>query len=115
MGSDLRYAIRALRRSPRNTAIAVAIFAPGIGMNTAMFSGINHVLLRPLPFPDADRLVRLRDEITDARGQRHPFNMSSRSAGIVRESADAFEVVAAFSGENMTMTRGDCGRSVHFR
>lgn len=105
--SDLRCALRALQRSPRNTIVAVAILALGIGMNTAMFSGINHVLLRPLPFPDAGRLMRLRDQITDTRGQRHPFNMSSKSAGTVREAADVFEVVAAFSGENMTMAGGD--------
>ena len=67
---DLRYAFRVLRRAPRNTAIAVAILGLGIGANTAMFSAINHVLLRPLPFADSDRLLRVRDAVTSADGQR---------------------------------------------
>ncbi|HYM25802.1 MAG TPA: ABC transporter permease, partial [Vicinamibacterales bacterium] len=103
MWPDFKYAVRTLQRSPRNTAIAAAILALAIGINTAMFSGINHVLLRPLPFPDADRLVRLRDEITDANGLRHPFNMSSRSFTIASNAADAFDEVVAMSGENMTL------------
>ena len=47
---DLRYARSAAARTPRNSAIAVAILALGIGANTAMFSAVNHVLLLPLPF-----------------------------------------------------------------
>ncbi len=54
----LRYAIRSLARAPLYTAAAVAILAIGIGSNTAIFSVIDAVLLRPLPFPHSDRLVR---------------------------------------------------------
>ncbi|MGE0862555.1 MAG: ABC transporter permease, partial [Vicinamibacterales bacterium] len=56
---DLRYAVRSLRRTPGFTVTAVAVAALGIGATTAAFSVADHVLLRPLPFPDSQRLVKL--------------------------------------------------------
>lgn len=56
---DLRYAIRALRRSPGFAVTALLLVALGVGANTAAFSVADFVLLRPLPFPGADRLVKI--------------------------------------------------------
>src|SRR5262249_51902687 len=59
MMHDLRYAIRTLKRSAGLTLLIVASLAIGIGANTAIFSVVNALLLKPLPYPDANRLVVL--------------------------------------------------------
>ena len=60
---DFRYAIRRLRNSRGFSAVAIATIALTIGANTAMFSLVNGMLLRPLPYPDPDRIVRVLERL----------------------------------------------------
>jgi hypothetical protein len=75
---DARYGVRALMRNPGFACVAILTFALGVGANTAIFSVINAVLLRPLPFPDAGRRSHLTDVRRAARRSRTRFATCSR-------------------------------------
>ena len=104
---DLAYALRRLRQAPGFTAVAVATLALGIGANGAIFSVVNAVLLRPLPFEDAERLVRdLHGLEGRAVGVYSPQNFLDVEAG-----ARSFESLAVFDGNGVTLTgRGQPAR-----
>jgi putative ABC transport system permease protein len=96
---DLAYALRRLRQSPGFTAVAVATLALGIGANGAIFSVVNAVLLRPLPFEDADRLVRLSQIWKGKPSVYSPQNFLD-----VQASAHSFESLAVYAGSGVTLT-----------
>ena len=73
VGRDVLYALRQVRRNPAFSAVAIATLALGIGVNTAMFSVVDAVLLKPLPFADADRLVMVWLDNTPVDGQSKFF------------------------------------------
>ncbi|MGB6158269.1 MAG: ABC transporter permease, partial [Acidobacteriaceae bacterium] len=87
---DLRYALRQLRRSPAFAALAILTLAIGIGANTAIFSFVNSVLLRPMPYPSADRLTILYSGL--GYSNRAPF--SSFELYHFRQRTKQFDQVA---------------------
>ncbi len=99
---DVRYAIRMLLRNPGFTAIALMTFAIGIGANTAVFSVFNAVLLRPLPYPDADRITMMW---LDNRPQGITEDIASYPIyRDWREQNTVYEHVAAFRSAAFTLT-----------
>ena len=89
--SSLRYAVRTLLKTPGFTAVAIATTALGIAVNTAIFSVVNAVLLRPLPFRDESRIVRVWT--ANAQGDR-----SNHSAGDFLDFKQRNRTLAAFAG-----------------
>src|SRR6058998_1896902 len=95
---DVRYAIRLLLRRPGFTAVALLTLAIGIGATTAVFTVVHAVLLRPLPFPDAERLMYVR--IEGRRGGIFPLPDADFLAWRAQNrTADA---VAVFDSETAT-------------
>jgi len=85
MLKDLRYGIRSLLKRPGLTAVALVTLALGIGVNTAIFSAVDSVLLRPLPFKDADRVVAIWEHtlrIGIARNEVAPLTIAGLVIGI---------------------------------
>ena len=99
---DLRYGLRMLVKAPGFAAIAILTLALGIGATTAIFSVVNAVLLRPLPFADADRLVQVAEK--NDRLNLPTFSASVPNFVSWREQARSFEEFAAIGFNNYTLT-----------
>lgn len=85
LGQDIRFAFRQLRKAPSFTVTVVLTLALGIGATTAMFSIVEGVLLRPLPFSNPDRLVRLGDHLGEALG----ISVTAREIGTYSNATSA--------------------------
>ncbi|HMZ18054.1 MAG TPA: ABC transporter permease, partial [Blastocatellia bacterium] len=101
---DLRYGARMLLKRPGFTLIAVLTLALGIGANTAIFSVVNAVLLRPLPYPESERLVMAY--LSNPQGQKRA-NLGMADFLAVRERNQSFEKVAMFTFGQFAFTGGE--------
>lgn len=97
---DLRYAFRQLRRNPAFTTMALLTLVVGIGATTAIFSVADAVILRPLPYSDPDRLVRIQE--TTPRGE--PFSVSDANYLDFREQSRTFSEMAAYREAPVALT-----------
>ena len=100
---DTRYALRGLRMNPMFALVAILTLALGIGMNTAVFSVVSSVLLKPLPYPGPDRIVWLANY-----NQRFHFEASSAPDFTDwRRQAQSFEAMAGYGTVDKTVQDGD--------
>ena len=105
LGQDLRYALRMLRKNPGFAAVAIGTLALGIGANAAIFSVVNAVLLRPLPFARPGELVRITSDFVKRGGV--DVGLSAPEMFDYRERSGAFTAISGLYRINANVTGGD--------
>ena len=111
--SDVRYSLRVLLRAPAFSLAVVSVLALGIGANTAIFSIVNTVLLRPLPFEEPDRLVRLFHVPPQATFPGMPrFSVSAANFYDWKRDARLYEQMALYRFRPLTLTGGGPAEAV---
>src|SRR5262245_4052687 len=108
---DLRYGARMLLKKPGFTLIAVITLALGIGANTAIFTVVNAVLLRPLPFKEPERVVMVWHKGVEASGgDRTPLSVADLLDW--RAQSHTFDTISAFSYSSFNVTGGEAPERV---
>src|SRR4051812_49421860 len=102
---DFRYGVRMLTKKPGFTLIAVVALALGIGANSAIFSVVNAVLLRPLPFAEPERLAQVW--ATNAKRGQTSAPTSYLNFADWRDQNRVFDHMAAYTGASAAFTYGD--------
>src|SRR4051812_12302323 len=105
LGRDLRYAGRTLRKSPGFAAVAALTLALGIGANTAIFSVVNAVMLRPLPYAHPERLVELWGNVRRAKVERRGTSIADYLDW--RAQSKSFDGMALYTGSSFTLAGFD--------
>jgi putative ABC transport system permease protein len=105
LGQDLRQAVRSLVRSPGFAAVAVATFGLGIGANVAVFTVLDGVVLRPLPYPEPDRIVRIYEH--DRREGRPYGSITIADFRDWQDQSSSFAAMAAFRWRSATIVTPD--------
>lgn len=100
---DLKYALRSLARAPGFTIVAVVTLALGIGANAAIFSVLYGALLRPLPYPDADRLVQFAQTYQGGRGL---MDVTYREYQFLQQNSTVFQSLAATTSVGFNLFSG---------
>src|SRR6201990_962446 len=107
---DIRYALRQLLKSPGFALVAVMTLALGIGANTAIFSVVNAVLLRPLPFERPEELVRVFGKNARRNSFSRPHSYLNFSD--MRAQNQTFEALAAYSGASSALSGPDAPEQI---
>jgi putative ABC transport system permease protein len=101
LAQDIRYGVRMLAKHKAFTSVAVITLALGIGANTAIFSVVNELLLRPLPYRDADRIVTVWEV---SPGGRHQNSTSRANFRAWRQQTTSFNYMSVFSDQRLNLT-----------
>jgi putative ABC transport system permease protein len=105
VAQDVRFGLRQVRRDPTFALIVAVTLAVGIGANTAVFTVVNGVLLRPLPYPEPDRLVQILTRFLPESGyEAEDFPVSAREAIAYRDATAALGGVAYYNRVDQTLT-----------
>ncbi len=102
---DLRYGIRMLRKAPAASAISILALSLGIGVNSAIFSVMNAILIRPLPYQDPDQLVAIFENKLSQGMRRQP--VSPLDYKNLSDQSDGFDGIGAIRNQTLTLTGRD--------
>src|SRR5690349_945571 len=105
--TDLKFALRMMAKAPGFTAVLVMTLALGIGASTTIFSVVNSVVLKPLPYKQPDRLVRVYTEFVGPKMSLPRFWMSTPEYYVLRDSCESCEQVAAIGRGTAALAGGD--------